>query len=148
MASSDPSLLHTLTVTLADNVPCGEAVAFPSLALLFLVSKGTAVCAWLVPFPNAASGIWFQSTEANAGLPFSLTGLLKKLKKKKLKSNLKLALESVQELEIKSSTFKKIISRIQMVKKRDTNYFETISYICVQKYLLRSQVFSNKLYVS
>lgn len=35
-----------------------------------------------------------------------------------------------------------------MVKKRDTNYFETISYICVQKYLLRSQVFSNKLYVS
>jgi len=35
--------------------------------------------------PNAASGIWFQSTEANAGLPFSLTGLLKKLKKKKIK---------------------------------------------------------------
>lgn len=47
MAYSDPSLLHTLTVTLADNAPCGETVAFPSLALLSLVSKGTAVCAWL-----------------------------------------------------------------------------------------------------
>lgn len=85
MASSDPSLLHTLTVTLADHTPCDETVAFPPLVLLSLLSKGTAVCTWLVPFPNAASGIWFQSTEANAGLPFSLTGLLKKLKKKKIK---------------------------------------------------------------